>query len=301
MAPGDDSIDFFVRYGNWVTARSIVITTSTTPKEVAAYVASVREEVSNKAFEVLGIKLQGLGAYAEGLSKRLRSGDYSSLVDVYKQLGNAGTAEQEISNATGGREDLKPFAKAYILRSAMKLLGIPFYVSGENKAFAEKASVPKATGAVPFQSEGISFMAKYGNWVSIKKMSITKDTKPEEVAAHLSSIRITADRKTASILGVDTEGLEIYASGITGNMRKSAANLEKISGIINSEESRKKVEVACNGIAELRDAAKTYLFSTMLQNIKLDFEVSPNTLMDMFPGLKIPKPKGRMPGQKKKK
>jgi hypothetical protein len=39
----------------------------------------------------------------------------------------------------------------------------------------------------------------------------------------------------------------------------------------------------------------------MIQNIKIDLEVSPDTLMDMFPGLKIPKPKGRMPGQKKKK
>ncbi|MCL4364767.1 DUF2666 domain-containing protein [Candidatus Marsarchaeota archaeon] len=300
MAPGDDSIDFFARYKDWITARSISITERTNPRDVAAYMVAVREDVDRRAFEVLGVDTGGLESYAERLVKPLRKNDYAELVNVYKQLGSKDT-DAEISKATSGREELKPFAKACILRSAMKALGVAFYVSKNDKAFAGKSNAPKATNAVPFTSEGISFMAKYHDWVSIKKMSITENTKPEEVAAHLSSIRITADRKAALILGVNTANLDVYAAGITGNMRKSAANLERISGIILSADAKNEIEGACNGNAALKDAAQTYLFSTMLQNIKLDLEVSPDTLMDMFPGLKIPKPKGRMPGQKKKK
>ncbi len=68
-----------------------------------------------------------------------------------------------------------------------------------------------------------------------------------------------------------------------------------------SADAKKEIDQAAAADPSIRDAAIVYLFSRMIQNLKIDLEVSPDTLMDMFPGLKIPKPKGRMPGQKKKK
>ncbi|MDE1768041.1 MAG: DUF2666 family protein [Candidatus Micrarchaeota archaeon] len=298
MAGSQDSIDFYARYGSWTCARSISIADSTSQKEVAAQVAAVREEAGSKAFEVLGIDQKALDNFAEKFTKPFPKNDYSSLVNIYKALSSA-QAEPEISKAAQGKEELKPFAKAYLFRAALRQLGLNWYLTKENKVFEGKAA-QKASTAVPFSSEGISFMAKYKDWISIKKLSIDKNTKPEEVAAHLSSIRMTTDRKIAQILGVDTDILDAYATEMTGKMRKSAANIEKITAILSSPEAKKQIESAIKGYTEIRDAATIYLFSRMLQNIKVDLEVSPDTLMDMFPGLKIPKPKGRMPGQKKK-
>ncbi len=294
----EDSIDFFAKYKDWSVARSIKCTSSASAKDVSAYLASLREEVAEKAFSVLGIDSKSLYSYSENMTKSLKAGDYSSLVNIYKSLGSA-EHETEINKSAAGREELKPFAKAYLFRSAVRRLGLLWYITGDYEAFKGAKAAQKQSAAAPFTSEGISFMAKYKEWVSIKKLSIHENTKPEEVSAHLSSIRMAVDRKTAQILGVNTESLDAYAYNVTENMRKSAANLEKITNTLCSSEAKKEIDSASGGDASLRNAAIIYLFSKMLQNIKVDLEVSPDTLMDMFPGLKIPKPKGRMPGQKK--
>ncbi len=299
MSESDDSIDFFARYKGWVVARSISCTGSTPPKDVSAYLAAVREDVSKRAFEVLGIDTKSLEAYSEKFTKSIPKKDYSAIISLYKSLGSS-QAEPEIDRAAQGREDLKPFAKAYLFSAAMDRLGLDWYVRKDSKPFAASAAAQKSSTSVPFQSEGISFMAKYKEWISIKKLSIDANTKPEEVSAHLSSIRLAADRKIPQIMGVNTEDLDVYASQVTQNMRKSAANVEKITQILCSAESKKQIDSSVSD-QSIRDAAVTYLFGKMLQHIKVDLAVSPDTLMDMFPGLKIPKPKGRMPGQKKKK
>lgn len=299
MADSPDSIDFFVKYRDWVEARSINCTDSTPSKDVSAYLVCVREQAANKAFEVLGIDTKILDAYSSKFTKSAKKNDYSSLVAIYKSLGSA-EAEPEIAKAAQNREELKPFAKAYLFRTALQQLGLQWYVTKDNKAFAGKSSGQKPSSNVPFTSEGISFMAKYKDWISIKKLSIHENTKPEEVAAHLSSIRIAADRKIPQILGVKTDNLDIYANSVMGSMRKSAANIQKITEILCSPEAKKEIDGAASD-PSLRDAAIIYLFGTMLQNLKVDLEVSPETLMDMFPGLKIPKPKGNFGGKKKKK
>ena len=299
MSESGDSIDFFAKYKGWVVSRSINCADSTPPRDVSAYLAAVREDVSKRAFEVLGIDTKSLDAYSESFTRSLPKGDYAAVVTVYKSLGSQ-DAEPEITKAAQSREDLKPFAKAYLFRAAMDRLGLNWYVRKGDKAFSASASAQKASTSVPFQSEGISFMAKYKEWISIKKLSITDATKPEEVSAHLSSIRIATDRKIPQILGVNTDNLDIYAAEATGNMRKSAANLEKITQILCSPDAKKQIDASVTD-SSMRAVAVVHLFSRMLQNLKVDLEVSPDTLMDMFPGLKIPKPKGRMPGQKKKK
>ena len=299
MSESSDSIDFFARYKGWVVARSISCTESTQPKDVSAYLAAVREDASKRAFEVLGIDTKSLDAYSENFTRSLPKNDYAAIVTAYKSLGSA-DAEPEINKAAQSREELRPFAKAYLFRAALNRLGLDWYVRKESKIFSGSAAAQKASTAVPFQSEGVSFMAKYKEWISIKKLSIDAGTKPEEVSAHLSSIRLATDRKIPQILGVNTDNLDIYATEATGSMRKSAANLEKITQILGSSEAKKQIDASVSD-PSIRDVAVIHLFSRMLQNLKVDLEVSPDTLMDMFPGLKIPKPKGRMPGQKKKK
>jgi hypothetical protein len=297
--PGSDSIDFYAKCGSWSDASSMTCSASTPNAEISSFLAEVREEVSRKAFEILGIDTGRLEKYAETLSSPLKGGSYEALPKIYKALGSK-ESEDAINAASKNAEELKPFAKAYLLREAATNAGISWYIGRRSGVFGNAA--PKNTWKIknPLTAEGISFMAKYGDWIAVKKLSITPNTKPEEIAAHLSSIRIAADRKIAQVLGVDTDSLDAYASASTDRMRKSAANIEKIVSIMCTEETKKQIDSSISNGAP-RSAAVVYLFGKMLQNIKLDLEVSPDTLMDMFPGLKIPKPKGRMPGQKKKK
>ena len=296
---GSDSIDFYAKCGSWSEASSIVCSASTPQAEVSSFLAEVREEVSRKAFEILGIDTGKLDKYAEAISSPLKGGSYEALPKIYKALGSK-EAEDVINAASKNAEELKPFAKAYLLREAASKAGISWYIGAKSGVFENSA--PKNSWKVknPITAEGVSFMAKYGDWIAVKKLSITPTTKPEEIAAHLSSIRIATDRKIAQVLGVATDSLDAYASASTEGMRKSIANMEKIISIMCTDETKKQVDSSLSNGAP-RSAAVIYLFGKMLQNIKLDLEVSPDTLMDMFPGLKIPKPKGRMPGQKKKK
>lgn len=290
---GSDSIEFFANYKGWKENLVIEITDSTKPEEVAHELAHIRSIVDKRAFGVLGIDTGFLDEHAEKFAESFPKNDYKSLAVIYKSLNSAGA---EISKASNGKEELKPFAKAYLLRATAQILNINWYVSKDDKILGTGRISKKSDGAVP---SGIALMAKYREWISIKKLSISDDTKPEEVSAHLSSIRMTADRKIPQILGINTMNLDAYADGSTNKMRKSAANIEKIVDILCSGETKKQVDEAIPS-ESVRGIAVTYLFGKMLQNIKLDLEVSPGTLMDMFPGLKIPKPKGRMPGQKKK-
>lgn len=298
--PEEDSIDFFAKYKGWVSASSITCTASTTPIDVSAYLVNVRSEAADKAFAALGIDAARLDSYSQKLTAQMPNGEYSSIPAIYKSLGSA-QSEQEIDAASAGREELKPFAKTYILRASMARLGLQWCLSPKDKIFNASKQVVRKNSTVPSAPDGISFMAKYRDWISIKKLSITANTKPEEISAHLSSIRMAADRKAPQILGVDTEVLDEYAMAISGNMRRSAANLEKIVASICSDQAKNAIDLSCKSDPSIRSASIAYLLGKMLQNIKMEPEVSIDTLMDMFPDLKIPKPKGRMPGQKKKK
>ncbi len=297
MAESGDSLEFHARYNGWSTSRVLDAKGCENASEVAAYLISVREEVAGMAFEVLGIDLGVLEAYAEKAAKSAAKGDYASIVAIYKLLGTAET-ENEIGKAVRGKEELKPFAKAYMFRTALKRIGLEWYITRDSMRLGN--TMGSKAGTSGFQSSGIFFMAKYRDWIAIKKLSVSSDTKPEEVAAQLSSIRLATDRRIPQVLGVNTDSLDMYAATVTDGMRKSAANLEKITTVLCSDDAKKQIDGALAQNAP-REAAVIYLFSKMLQNIRVDLEVSPETLMDMFPGLKIPKPKGRMPGQKKKK
>ncbi len=295
-----DSLDFVAKYKDWAESLSIVVNANTSKEDVARFLVAVREDIDRRAFGILGVSLDPVEQFATNAAKALKRGNYSSMVDAYRMLGSK-ESEGAIDKASSGREELVPFAKAYLLRCLFSNTGIGFYIAGSNAAFGKSAAVPKPGKDLLSSSEAISFMAKYGTWISIKKMSIDDKTKPEEVAAHLSSIRIAVDRKIAETLGVDTVALDEYAATKTNGMRKSAANLEKTASIMADGETARVIKGACRSEQRLEDAAHIYLLSQMLRNIKIDLDVSPDTLMDMFPGLKIPKPKGRMPGQKKKK
>ena len=81
---GTDSIEFFANYNGWVESRSMDITDSTKPLEIAYELATIREAVDRRAFDILGIDTKSLDSYSEKFSKLAPKGDYKSLAVIYK-------------------------------------------------------------------------------------------------------------------------------------------------------------------------------------------------------------------------
>ena len=143
------------------------------------------------------------------------------------------------------------------------------------------------------ESDSIEFLAKYKNWLAVKKISIKQDTKPEEIALQLSSIRQSIDKKSFEILGINTVALDAYALQLTGGARKSYGKLAELVQKLGTAEAKETASNACNGNAGLAGIASTYLFRRVVQNLTFDFDVNPDILQKAFPSLKIPKPPGR--------
>ena len=144
-------------------------------------------------------------------------------------------------------------------------------------------------------SGSIDFAANYNGWVVIKKASVRENTKPEEVAFHLASIRQTIDRKAFEILGVDTKTLDDYALSVTKEGRKSYQNLAQAIQALGSAEAKAAVEKACAGRTENGEPAKTYLLRKVVQNLGFDLDVNQEMLAKVYPNLKLPKQRGRKP------
>lgn len=143
--------------------------------------------------------------------------------------------------------------------------------------------------------DSIEFSAKWKEWVVIKKASIRDDTKPEEIAFALASIRQTIDRKSFEILGIDINALDSYANSVAGGKRKSYKDLGEVIQALSSKEAKDAVEKSCAGKPELEEVAKTYLFRKVIQTLGFDFDVNQEMLAKVYPNLKLPKPRGRQP------
>ena len=145
------------------------------------------------------------------------------------------------------------------------------------------------------EADSIEFLAKYKNWVAVKKISISPDTKPEEIVLQMSSIRQSVDKKSFELLGIDTAKLDAYAAQITSGKRKSYGSLAEVVQKLGAGEAKETVKGATGGNEGLADIAATYLFRKTVQSLAFDLDVNPEMLQKAFPGLKVPKPPGRKP------
>jgi len=144
----NESIEFYARYKNWVAVKKITIREDTKPEEIVAQIASIRQSIDRKAFEILGIDTQALDAYAASLTKDMRK-SYSNLAKIVESLGKQ-EAKEQISKATGGKPELEEIAATYLFRRVVQNLAFDFDISQE---MLEKAypylKMPKPPGRKP--------------------------------------------------------------------------------------------------------------------------------------------------------
>ncbi len=143
------------------------------------------------------------------------------------------------------------------------------------------------------EQDSIEFLAKYGSWVSIKKLLIDESTKPEEVVFHLALIRENIDRKAFEFLGLDTNVLDSAASQVAGSGRKSYKSLAEALTKFGAADTKDVIEKACKGKEELKEFAATYLFRAVVKNFGFDFDINQQMMSKVYPDLKVKKPPGR--------
>jgi hypothetical protein len=144
-------------------------------------------------------------------------------------------------------------------------------------------------------SNSIEFLAKYKDWVAVKKIRIDASTKPEEIVAQLAGIRQSIDKKAFELLGIDTAKLDAYAAQLTSGSRKSYNTLAQVVQKLGTGEAKETITAATNSRPELNEVASTYLFRKTVQGLSFDFDVNVEMLEKAFPDLKLPKPPGRKP------
>jgi hypothetical protein len=145
------------------------------------------------------------------------------------------------------------------------------------------------------EGDSIEFLARYKNWLAVKKIHIDEKTAPEEIVLQLSSIRQSVDKKSFELLGIDLAKLDAYAAQLVSGKRKSYGSLAETIQKLGATDAKEAVKEATGGRDELTDIASTYLFRKTVQNLAFDFDVNAEMLQKAFPGLKVPKPPGRKP------
>lgn len=137
--------------------------------------------------------------------------------------------------------------------------------------------------------EYIDFMAKYKDWIAIRRLGIRPDTKPEEIVHHMAGIRATIENKAYSFLGIKLNLLDEYAGRLTSGVRKSYSSLGKVVESLGSSEAKGVLENSCDN-KELVPIAEIYLLGKAITNLGFDASINQSVMAKVFPDLKMPKP-----------
>lgn len=140
----------------------------------------------------------------------------------------------------------------------------------------------------------ISFFAKCKGWEVVKKCDITAETEPQEIVAILTSISDTTARKAFDFSGIDKATIDAYAAQLTKGRRKAYSNVAEIFTQLKPTEVKERLLAACKE-EKLLPIAEAYLMRSVLGALGFSTTVSPEMIAEIWPELKIPKPRGRMP------
>jgi hypothetical protein len=146
-------------------------------------------------------------------------------------------------------------------------------------------------------SEYVDFLAKYKEWITIKRLGIRPGTKPEEVVFHLAGIRNVADQRSYRILGMDVDKLNGLAQKIASGKAKKYSGLSDLAKEMSSQAIKNEIaEMA--GSATLQKFAEIYVLNRVMNAIGLDTAITQEYMSKAYPELKLKIPKGL--GRKKK-
>ena len=159
-------------------------------------------------------------------------------------------------------------------------------------ALYEKAVPPLPVEKGKFAKKEARLAANTAGWVAVKKVSL--EAAPEEVLAGLAGIHATALRKMG-----EASGAAPAADGLLKAFppRNSLGALAQALAAFDEKGARSALETACG--KHLR-AGEDFLYCSLMERFGHAPFVTTESVGRAFPQLKIPKPRGRIAGAKKK-
>ncbi len=148
------------------------------------------------------------------------------------------------------------------------------------------------------ESGEIVFTARYRDWMVVKKLLVEGNTSPQEVSASLASIEATLSRKSYEFSGINLAAVEAVAEKLIKGKRKSFVSLAEALSSLKPTELKKELLAACPTEKHL-PIAENYLLKVMLDLMGFRTNLDTGTLSEVYPELKIAKPRGNF-GKKKK-
>jgi hypothetical protein len=132
----------------------------------------------------------------------------------------------------------------------------------------------------------------------IKKLAIESNTPSEEVSLALASVEATLSRKSYEFTGINTDAIDSLADTLVKGKRKSFVSLSEALSSLKPTELKSQLLAACPTEKHL-PIAENYLLKTLLDKLGFKTNLDPQTLADVYPNLKVTKPRGNF-GKKKK-
>jgi len=263
-----DEIFFSAKTPSLNESYKLPISASTTPEEVANFLGFLHKHVEEQIYEVLSIDRAKVRAYAEKVAK---GSGVKGIFQTFSVL-KPGEIKNALQHACR-EEKLIPIAQVAFLRAVLEKFGAPAFPISSGKFSPGKAD----------SENEIIFTGKFKEWVAIKKLSIDADTTPQEIAGVLSSINATLVRKYFDFHGADAFALQELAEKATkGKGRGHGALLKTFQNL------------------EIPTEHQSCFLHFLFKNLGYSTYIHPELMQEIYPELKIPKPKGRMPGSKKK-
>jgi hypothetical protein len=141
----EDSIEFLAKYKTWLAVKKISIADNTKPEEIVLQLSGIRQSIDKKSFEILGIDMASLDAYATQLTGGSRK-SFGKLAEIVQKLGT-GEAKEMTVKACNGRPELTEIASTYLFRRVAQNLTFDFDVNPDmlQKAFPT-LKIPKPPG-----------------------------------------------------------------------------------------------------------------------------------------------------------
>ncbi|MCX8197128.1 MAG: DUF2666 domain-containing protein [Candidatus Micrarchaeota archaeon] len=143
----------------------------------------------------------------------------------------------------------------------------------------------------------VIFTARYKDWVVVKKLSVDEKTTPQEVAAILASIESTLSFKSYQFAGIDHAKIDALAEKLAKGKRKSFSSLSEIFSSLKPSEFKAELLSACPSEQHL-PLAENYLVKLVLDKLGFKTNLDPLLLQEIYPELKIPKPRGNFKAKK---
>ncbi|BCS91089.1 MAG: hypothetical protein ARM1_0546 [Candidatus Micrarchaeota archaeon] len=156
------------------------------------------------------------------------------------------------------------------------------------------------------QNNYIDFIALHKDWVSIKRLSISDNTKDNEIAFHLAGIYFSIKERIYKLFEIDRDKLDKIANDIVASASKGKklSKIEKYAESIkqlDNQEIKNKIKEAVKD-EKLFEIALAYIASKIADIT--EFHIFPDQMLltEIYPELKLPKELTmRMNRAKKKK